>query len=166
LAVYTGIEALEAAEFVPLTHFCAAYHQVGQLPDLTGKREYLGHIHDLDLYFSAGCFVQHLIQTYGIQDFKRLFTSGDYPGIYGHTLAQLETEWIRTLDSIGDELTLDPNALVDAVEEIAAAYDRLFSDFSGTPSQLEAYRILDQARIAMLQGEFEKMKELLPATRP
>ncbi len=161
VAVYNGIEAMEAAGFIPLTHFCAAYQQAGQLPSLSGSRSYLGHIRDLDLYSSAGCFVQYLIEMYGVQDFKVLFTDGDFLEIYGRTLAQLEADWEETLRSVGTDLGFDPEDLVAAVAEVADAYDRLFTDFSGTPSQMAAYRELDRARIAMLQAHFDEARAYL-----
>jgi LysM repeat protein len=110
LAVYTGIEAMQAAGFIPLSHFCAAYQQDDQLPRLSGSRSYLGHIRDLDLYFAAGCFVGYLIETNGIDTFKQLFTSGD---------------------------------------------------FKGTSLQMTAYRALDKARIATLQGRFDEAQDHL-----
>lgn len=161
LAVYTGVEAMEAAGFIPLSHFCAAYQQAGQLPRLSGGRAYLGHTRDLDLYFAAGCFVQYLIETYGLDDFKQLFASGNYPGIYGRTLRQLEREWAETLAAVSDELAFDPDDLVAYVAEIADAYDQLFADFSGTSAQMAAYRELDQARIAVHQGRFDEAQDHL-----
>ena len=116
LAVYTGIDAMEAAGFLPLESFCAAYHQTGQLSRLTEKRSYMGHIRDLDLYLAAGCFVTYLIEKYGIADFKQLFTSDDYPSIYGRTLAQLEREWSKTLDAV--DLTFDSEDLVTSVDGV------------------------------------------------
>jgi LysM repeat protein len=155
LAVYTGIPAMEAAGFIPLEHFCAAYREADQLPRLTENRSYLGHIRDLDLYFAAGCFATHLIDEYGMADFKRVFTSADYPGTYGRTLAQLEREWLQTLGAVAGDLAFDPEDLVTSVDAVADAYDLLFTDFGGTKAQMDAYRALDEARIAMLQGQFE-----------
>jgi LysM repeat protein len=162
-AVYSGIEAMNAAEFMPLDHFCAAYHQTGDLPSLSGSRAYLGHIRDLDLYFAAGCFASYLIDEYGLDSFKQLFASGDYPGIYGQTQSQLETEWIETLNALSDDLTFAPGDLVDSVEQVVDAYDRLFADFDGTATEMAAYREIDQARIAMLQGRFEETQKHLNA---
>jgi LysM repeat protein len=155
LAVYTGLEAMESAGFLPLEQFCAAYQRADQLPRLAGNRDYLGHIRDLDLYFSAGCFVKYLIEEYGIDSFKQVFTSGDYPAVYRKTQAQLEADWGRALKEVGDELNLDPDDLVSSVVSVADAYERLFTDFTGTRAQMAAYLELDQARIAMLQGRFE-----------
>lgn len=163
LAVYTGVEAMEAAGFIPLTDFCAACQKIGKLPRLSGNRVYSGHIRDLDLYFAAGCFVQYLIEQHGMADFKELFTSGDYPGIYGSTQTQIEAEWTRTLESVGNELDFDPDELVAAIVAVADAYDQLFTDFNGTSAQMAAYRELDQARIAVLQARFDAAQEHLDA---
>lgn len=160
-AVYTGIEGLEAAGFVPLDHFCAAYQQAGQLPRISGNRSYQGHINDLDLYFAAGCFVDYLIKEQGIEEFKQLFASGDYEGIYGRDLSQLEADWIMSLEATVDELTFNGDELVRLVTELIAAYDRLFAEFGGTPAQMSAYRTLDQARIAVLQGRFGEAQDQL-----
>jgi len=164
LAVYIGIEAIDEGGFIPLQQFCAAYQQAGQLPRISGGRSYLGHIHDLDLYFAAGCFVEYLIETFKLDDFKQLFNSGDYTGIYGRTLSQLEAEWIKSLEPVGDELAFTPAELVDTVADVAAAYDHLFTNFSGAPAQMAAYRALDQARIAALQGQFDAARERLEAS--
>jgi LysM repeat protein len=161
VAVYTGVEALEAAGFIPLSHFCAAYQQTDQLPSLSQRRDYLGHIRGLDLYNAAGCFVEYLIEEYGLGDFKQLFTSGDYPGVYGRTLSQLEREWIKTLEATGKELTFEADLLVASVAQVADAYDRLFKDFNGTSSQMAAYHELDQARIALLQARFDEAQDHL-----
>jgi hypothetical protein len=161
VAVYTGVEASNAAGFIPLTHFCAAYQQTDQLPRLSESRDYLGHIYDLDLYNAAGCFVQYLIEEYGLSDFKQVFTSGDYPGVYGRTRSQLEQEWIDTLDATGEELTFEAELLVASVAQVVDAYDRLFEDFGGTSSQMAAYRELDQARIAVLQARFDEAPDHL-----
>lgn len=165
VAVYTGEEALAAAGFIPLAHFCAAYQQSGQLPPLSESRAYLGHIRDLDLYFASGCFVQYLIEEYGLSDFKQLFTSGDYPGIYGRTPSQLEQEWISTLEATSNELTFEAGDLVSSLSSLADAYDLLFDDFRGTSSQMAAYRELDQARIAVLQARFDEAQAHLQEFR-
>jgi LysM repeat protein len=159
LAVYTGREALESGGFIPLSDFCAAYYQAGQLPHLGGTRPYLGHIRDLDLYFSSGCFVEYLIRTRGLNKFEQVFTTGDYPGIYGRTLSQLEAAWIATLKPVARNLDFEAEDLVTSVSKLAEAYDRLLQDFAGFPSQLAAYHELDQARIAVLQARFDEARE-------
>lgn len=163
LAVYIGVEAMEAAGFVPLPHFCAAYQQADPRPSLSESRAYSGHIRDLGRHFTAGCFVGYLIEEYGIDAFKQLFTNGDYWGIYGRTLAKLEANWIQSLEPVGQELPFSPADLLASAADVDDAYDRLFADFGGTPSQMAAYRQLDQARIAMLQGRFEEARGHLDA---
>jgi LysM repeat protein len=161
LAVYTGIEMMEAAGFMPLKQFCAAYQQSGTLPSLSGDRAYLGHIRDLDLYYTAGCYVTYLIEEYGLPDFKRLFSSGDYIGIYGKTFRQLEDAWLTALQTEAGDLAIDPDDLKASIDAVAAAYDLLFLDFDGTPVQMQAYRDLDRARIALLQGRLGASHEHL-----
>jgi LysM repeat protein len=160
-AVYAGSAALEAGDFIPLTRFCAAYGQLGQLPSLSDDHAYQGHIHDLDLYFAAGCFTKFLIEEYGLSSFRQLFTSGDYPAIYGQTFAQLETDWVKTLEVIGGDLTFEPEELIATIDAVADAYDQLYTDFSGTSPQMESYHEIDQARIATLQGQLEDAREHL-----
>jgi hypothetical protein len=152
---------MKEAGFIPLQHFCAAYQQAGELPNLRGGRSYLGHIRDLDLYFTAGCFVTYLIDEYGVSDFKELFTSGNYAGIYGLTQAQLEAQWIETLDGIAEDLAFHPEDLVASVDDVTSAYDQLFGDFGGSAAEMAAYRKLDRARIAMLEGHFEDAQDHL-----
>jgi LysM repeat protein len=163
LAVYTGIEAMAQAEFIPLAHFCAAYQQAGELPSVSGNRPYNGHTRDLDLYSAAGCFVEYLIENYGLQDFKQLFTSGEYKDLYGKPLAQLEKEWTASLEETAESLTFDPADLISSLNKVADGYDRLFASFEGAPAQMNAYRELDQARIAMLQGRFKTSQSHLEA---
>jgi LysM repeat protein len=161
LAVYTGIEMMEAAGFMPLGQFCAAYQQNGRLPSLSGDRAYLGHIRDLDLYYTAGCFVTYLLEEYGVTDFQRLFSSGDYVGIYGKTFGQLEDTWLADLQREAGDLTVEPDDLTASIDAVAAAYDLLFLDFDGTPVQMQAYRELDRARITLLQGRLDASHEHL-----
>jgi hypothetical protein len=105
--------------------------------------------------------VTYLIDEYGITDFKRLFTSGDYPGIYDLTQSQLEAQWIETLDAVAGDLAFDPEELVASVAGVTATYDQFFGDFSGSPAEMAAYQELDLARIAMLEGRFEDAQDHL-----
>ncbi len=58
------------------------------------------------LYDEWASFVEYLILTYGRESFDHLYVSStgrapgssDYQGVYGKTLAQLETEWMAWLD--------------------------------------------------------------------
>jgi hypothetical protein len=73
----------------------------------------------------------------------------------------LEDDWLTDLQAEAEGLTIDPDSLVDSVDAVTAAYDQLFIDFDGTPVQMQAFRKLDQARIALLQGRLESSAEHL-----
>jgi LysM repeat protein len=152
VAVYTGMELIKNEGYIPLATFCAAYHQIGRLPDLTATPSFQGHIRNLDTYYTAGCFVQYLIEKYSAARFAKVYHTGDYATVYGKSLAQLQAEWIASLEASTIALPFDPKDLVDNVTKVADAYDRLFTSFTGTAAQLRAYQELDQARTALLQG--------------
>ena len=57
------------------------------------------------LYYEWASFVEFLVNTYGREQFDRLYVSGggaigaaDYAGVYGKPLAALEQEWLAWLD--------------------------------------------------------------------
>jgi LysM repeat protein len=152
VAVYTGMELIKDEGYLPLATFCAAYHQIGRLPDLTGAPSFQGHIRNLDTYYAAGCFVQYLIEKYSATRFAKVYHSGDYATVYGKSLAQLQADWIARLEASDIALPFDPKNLADNVTKVADAYDRLFNSFTGTVAQQRAYRELDQARTALLHG--------------
>lgn len=155
VAVYVGMELVEDKSYIPIESYCAAYYQLGQLPSLSTSPSFQGHIRDLDTYYAAGCFVQYLIEKYGIGNFAEVYYTGDYYSVYGQSLKDLETEWIVTLEDSDHSLSFDPHRLEHYVAEVAAAYDRLFSNFTATTAQMNAYWDLDQARIDVLQGRFD-----------
>ncbi len=154
VAVFTGMPNYENAGYISLENFCAAYHKAGKLPLPTDGAAFLGHIYDLANYYSAGGFVRYLIQTYGAEKFTKLYTTADYSGIYGETLAALQNAWLATLDAAVLPAALDPDALVSHVEAVQQGYTDLFDGFNGAPDQMSAYRVLDQARTSVLAGRF------------
>ncbi len=157
VAVYVGMKLAEGQDpsYLSIEEFCAAYHQIGQLPHVSGAPSFQGHIRDLDTYYAAGCFVKYLIEEYGTDRFAEVYHTGDYYSVYGQGLTGLEAEWIAAIESSDYSLTFDADKLAYYVTEVAAAYDRLFADFTGTTAQMSAYQELDQARMALLQGRLD-----------
>ena len=51
-------------------------------------------------YLLAGSFVRFLVDTYGIEKFKRVFPTGNFMRHYAKDLPALEQEWLTFLDSI------------------------------------------------------------------
>jgi LysM repeat protein len=162
-AVYSGMQAVGGSDVIPLSRFCAAYKQQGQLPDPAGSLAFQGHIYDLHNYYTSGCFAGYLIETYGLQAFGMVYSGGNFDAIYGKSLQALEQEWFASIDVAQIPVGFDPARLVGAVSTIEASYEAFMPNFSGTTAQLRAYRELDLARLAMLRGKFDEMDGHLSA---
>lgn len=162
MAVYSGMEKINSSEHMPLDTFCTAYYHADALPVISNSSlSYFGHILDLQNYYAAGCFVEYLVESYGIEPLKLIYHSGDYEGVYGKSLNELENDWRNHFGTLLLPELLDPIELVNAVKDLENTYDTFFSTFSGTPAQLDAYRELDRARIALLQGNLLEMRNSL-----
>ncbi len=51
-------------------------------------------------YTLAGSFVRFLVDTYGIEEFKDVFPTGNFKKIYGKTLTNLVQEWESFMESV------------------------------------------------------------------
>jgi len=162
-AVYTGMTAIEASDHISHQAFCRAYQEADRLPRVSTTLRYEHPVRDLDNYYAAGCFVQYLIETYGADRFADLYSTGHYSDVYGKSLSALETEWRAALEEVDVESDLDPDALREATEALATAYDELFADFGGEEEDWQAYLELDAARIALLEGRFDDVDAHLEA---
>lgn len=164
-AVYTGMKAIANSHHIPLEQFCLAYLRAGQLPVISTSLNYQGHNLDLENYYTAGCFVGYLIETYGPYSFGQLYSTEDYQGIYGRSLPDIEKEWRENLASPDDLEVPDPSELTTLVDDVTSSYASFFPSFTGTTIQIDAYRELDNARIALLEGRFEDARQSLTSFR-
>lgn len=167
-AVYAGMTAIADSDHMSAQAFCRAYQVAGQLPRISSGLLFEGHVRDLPNYYAAGCFVQYLVETYGTDRFAQLYPTGAYADVYGKTLPTLETEWRAALEADAGEPELDADALVKGVDDVAAAYEKLFAGFEdavgtavGTVSEATwlAYLELDAARMALMEG---RLKDIAP----
>ena len=161
-AVYAAAELVANTDRLPPPLFCATHLQANALPRVSGSLSYQGHIFDLVNYYSAGCFVGYLVETYGPEKFAQLYPSNDYSGIYGRSTQALEEDWRAHLAAIQVE-GVDANQLVATTSEVSRTYQDFLPVFSGTPAHIEAYRLLDQARIAMLENRLSDARQKLDA---
>ena len=164
-AVYMGMTSIADSDHIPLKTFCAAYHQAEKLPRISRPLRFESYILDLQNYYATGCFVQYLVETYGMEKFPTLYPSGDYEGMYGASLETLEEAWIAQIEADAEVVPFEPEVLVNAVATVGRAYTTLFANFRGTESQLAAYHTLDAARIALLDGDFATVDEKLAELR-
>ncbi len=161
-AVYLGMEHIAQSGHIPIETFCASYFKANSLPSISSSQTtYLGHIKDLHNYYAAGCFVKFLVDTYGIESLKLVYHDGNYPSVYGKDLYTLESDWRVHLGTIEISETQNPAELVGAVNDLENSYATFFSTFKGNPAQMEGYRIIDKARIALLEGRLEEMRAFL-----
>ena len=166
IAVFLGMEHIAQSEHLPIEIFCAAYLQANSLPSISSSQTtYLGHINDLQNYYAAGCFVKYLVDTYGIDSLKLIYHDGSYVNVYGKDLYALETDWKAHLGTVQIPENINPLDLVGAVNDLENSYASFFSSFTGNPAQMESYRTLDKARIALLEGRFADMRTFLEISK-
>ncbi len=165
-AVYLGMEHIPQSDHMPIETFCASYLKANSLPSISSSQTtYLGHINDLQNYYAAGCFVKYLVDTYGIGSLKLVYHDGSYVNVYGKDLYALETEWKARLGTVQIPETLNPLNLVGAANDLQNSYASFFSSFTGNPAQMESYRTLDKARIALLEGRLADMRIFLEKSK-
>jgi LysM repeat protein len=160
-AVYAGMNMISDSEHLPLNEFCLGYLLVDELPWVSSSLSYQGHIANLENYYAAGCFVGYLIETYGPQQFGQLYPSGNFEVVYGRSLVGLENDWRAHLIKQIPRQEIGSLSLVASVKSLETHYINFFSSFSGTPVQINAYRYLDLARIALLEGRLEDIESIL-----
>lgn len=157
-AVYTGMKMIESSQYIPINTFCAAYQKEDSLPLLEEKvsiKDFRGHNNNLVNYYSAGCFIGYLIETYGIEKFAKLYSTNDYTEIYGKSLDVLEGEWKASIDINVTELQLDSHRLVNSVNTFMAANEKFYYAFNSSDKAIQAYLELDKARLALISGKLD-----------
>lgn len=160
VATYAGQTALEEGGYTSFEQLCLAAYAAGETPSLTqierDWQSYQGHIRNYFNYFSSGCFVGWLIETYGLQTMSQIYSSSDYVGVYGETLAGLDRLWRDDFESRLGTLTLDSATLTQFSAETAQAYAYVLGNYNDTDTMFQAYVAADQARLALWRADFEQ----------
>lgn len=159
---------MERTDYLPLEDICIAAREAGRLVPMTtlaaqakyGPPYFEGHIRSFLYYNQSGCFAKYLIEEYGLELFAQVFSSGNYLGVYGKGLAELDAEWQATLTDITPGV--EPAYFVATIERVATAYDYYFIGVSGgIHTNFQAYTLLDQARLAANSGQLDKANQLI-----
>jgi LysM repeat protein len=159
---------MESTEYLPLDDICVAASEAGRLVPMAtlaaqskyGPPYFEGHIRSFLYYNQSACFVKYLIEEYGLEFFGQVFSSGNYPGVYGKNLAELDAEWQASLTD--RSISFDPLLFVASIDRVAAGYEDYFDRVSGgRHANFQAYLILDDARLAVDSGELERANQLL-----
>lgn len=165
LATYVGRPLLEQGGYLPYDQVCLAAYASGQLPSVAAVERdwqaFQGHIRHSFNYFGSACFIDYLIDTYGLEPLSRLYHTSDYVTLYGKSLRELDNAWQATLAARQSELTIDPAALTAYTQELEVAYDFVFDNYNGTDLMQQAYLAVDQARVAVWKGDFTSARRWL-----
>jgi LysM repeat protein len=156
LAVAVPQRYLEKQGYLPMQEMCGlmvgtpAFSPASRLVRLGyGDTTFGGHIRTFANYVLSGCFVQYLIDSYGMQNLANVYNTGNYDAVYGLSLDSLSANWQATLTSSSG---LDGSTFVTRQQEIAQAYEVFFAT-SGV-AQWDAYLDLVARRTALNQGDF------------
>ncbi len=156
LAVAVPQKYLEKQGYLPMQEMCGlmvgtpAFSPASRLVRLGyGDTTFGGHIRTFANYVLSGCFVQYLMDTYGMQSLAKVYNTGNYDVVYGLSLDSLSANWQATLTSSSG---LDGSTFVTRQQEIAQAYEVFFAT-SGI-AQWDAYLDLVARRTALNQGNF------------
>ena len=168
LATYAGKSVLEGGGFLPYQELCTAIYAANLMPPLEDiERDwqaFRGHLQHPFNYFGSGCFVDHLISTRGLDAMRQLYTTLDYPGLYGALLQALDSEWRATLAAHTGQLNINPADMTAYTAEVANAYASIFANYNGTETMHQAYTTVDQARLALWQGNYAETRRWLDLT--
>ena len=165
VATWVGRPILEDGGYLKYDEICAAVYAAERLPTMTAIetdwQAFLGHIRDPFNYFGAACFVDFIVDTYGMDALRQLYVSSDYEGVTGRSLAWLDTEFRGTLESNVPLLSFDPNEFVSVADDVRDAYRFVFSNYNSTEVMQQAYVAVDQARVALWKGDLVEARRWL-----
>jgi len=153
---------IEGSSFMPIRSFCAVYRQQGRLPVLFDKNEiefWRGHNNNLVNYYSGGCLIGYLIETYGVEKFGKVYRTQNFALVYGKELELLEQEWKTSISLDDIPSGIDSTRFVRAVDRFMNANRVFYDAFRPTSEMLLAYRELDQARMAILSADLDRFDE-------
>lgn len=159
----------EQAGYLPHTEICAALLNTPEFRTAVQLHTYSyspsgfsGQVRNFTNYNLSGCFVTYLLESYGLEKFDRLYNSGDFVGVYGRSLADLDVAWQNWLTAVS--LTVDPQQLRTSIANVTTAYlAYLDASAGGVHANWDAYLHLNRARLAANQGQFAQAELELAA---
>lgn len=160
-AVYSGMSAISGSDHLPLKSICKLLFDADALPDVAADLGYSGHNYDLANYYTAGCFVQFLAETYNPLSIGLVYPNSDYANVFGKKLAALEQDFELWLSWQPEVAGVDAAAFSTQLDAVSHAYRNFFPAFMPTSENLEKYRLLDHARLELLKGSLAVSAEYL-----
>lgn len=159
------------AGYLPIKQICAAayntpaFRSARELSQLSyGETAFGGHIRTFFNYNLSGCFVGYLLENYTMEQLDQVYDTGNYSGVYGLSLAELDDAWQASLAETA--VSVDPGNFVALVEEIADAYEGyVIASAGGYHANYEAYLHLNRARLEANRGNLDAAREELTTFR-
>jgi hypothetical protein len=160
-AVYSGMNAIEESDHLALKSICKLLYDAGKLPNVASELGYSGHNYDLSNYYTAGCFVDYLMENYSPASVGQVYPNSNYVNVFGKSLVNLERDFETSIAMQSPVGGVDAVQFSNSMDAVSAAYRSFFPAFSPTTEKLEKYRLLDHARLELLKGNLVNSEALL-----
>ena len=105
--------------------------------------------------------MSYLVDTYGLDSLRDVYTTSDYEAVMGRSLSWLDSEWQEAVASQAETPPIDPAQFNTMLEELSAMYRFVFNNYDGTATMHQAYVASDQARVALWQGNLSDAQRWL-----
>jgi len=170
LAMYASDEFLRQAGFITLDDFAVAANQQKRLVSIAQlstapEAEFNGRLTGRVNYDLAGSFVSWLIETYGLDKFGVVYTTGRYVPVYNKTLEQLNQEWIKFLEnrSKNQSVKFDSTTYFGFLDRVSLDYLKLYARVTQNNDRLNqsAYDTIDKARLYLDRLDYPNTEEQL-----
>jgi hypothetical protein len=170
LAMYASDEFLKRAGLITLHDFAVATNQQSRLVPIAQlsaapEAEFNGRLTGRVNYDLAGSFVSWLIETYGLDKFGEVYTTGRYVPIYNKTVEQLNQEWLKFLDSRNKSqpIKFDSTKYFGYLDRVSLGYLKLYARAAQNNDRLNqsAYDAIDEARLYLERLDYPNAEEQL-----
>lgn len=155
LATWVMSDHLVQSGYISPLQTAAWAYKAGAMPSLQSLREddFAGRVRARAQYDGAASFTFFAIETYGWENYCRLYALDPPEDVMGKTWDELEVEWHAYLDNWADNVVngVDAVAWSAAVSQVDAGYVALYTD--PAPVTKEQYTALVQARLTVNRGE-------------
>jgi len=160
-AVFSGMNAISTSDHLSLKSICKLMYDASSLPNISSELGYSGHNYDLENYYTAGCFVEYLMEKYSPSQVGAVYPTSNYGSVFGKNLAALESDFEANLANQPVVQGIDPVAFTAQMDKLSLTYRSFFPSFSPNAKTLEQYRLLDHARLELLKGNLLKSDQYL-----
>jgi hypothetical protein len=166
LATWVMADKLTEAGYLSPLQTAAWAYQVGAMPSLQALRDdaYDGRVRKRAEYDGAASFAFFVIETYGWESYRQLYTLDPPEIVLDKTWDELEVEWRAYLGNwAGNTIDgVDAAQWWAAASRVADGFGTLYTD--PAPVTDEQYTALVRARLAVNRGDVERAIEAINAS--